>query len=74
MNPSGYSPEQQKDIEERVEKAKTLLKDLQLQPGTLMTPVNMGDDVFALKPISYLQDTKYAHKISPITKNDISKD
>lgn len=73
MSPQNYTPEQQKDIEERVEKAKTALKELDLQPGCLVSPVNIGEDVFALRPVAYLQDTKYANKVSPITKEDVSK-
>lgn len=68
MDPNTYTPEQRKDIEERVEKAKVLLAELQLQPGCLMTPVNVGDDAFALKAIAYLQDIKYT---SPIQKKDL---
>ncbi len=67
MSPSDYSESQKKDIEERVKKAQDLLKDLQLQPGTVMTPVNVGDDTFALKAISYLQDTKYQNVLSPLS-------
>jgi len=66
MSPEQYSPEQRKDIEERVEKAKTALAELNLQPATLMSYENLGNDVFGLKPLSFLQDTKYQNVISPI--------
>jgi len=69
MNPEEYSPDQRKDIEERVEKAKNLLANLQLQPAVIMQPVNMGDDVFGMKPIPYLQDIRYT---SPISKQDVA--
>lgn len=68
MNPSDYTIEQRKNIEERVEKAKNLLIDLQLQPAVIVQPVNIGDDVFALKPMPYLQDLRYT---SPIQKEQI---
>ena len=67
MNPQEYSPEQRKDIEERVAKAKEVLKELELQPGVVMQMVNTGDDVFAVKPISYLQDMKYHNVLSPLS-------
>ena len=66
MNSQDYSTEQKKDITERVDKAHKMLEELNLRPGTVMTPVNVGDDAFALKAISYLQDTKYQNVISPI--------
>lgn len=59
MNPEDYSPEQKKDITERVEKAKKLLEELQLQPGCIVQAINTGNDVFGFQPIAYLQDTKY---------------
>lgn len=68
MNPQDFTPEQIKDIEERVAKAKLLLTDLRLQPGCFVTPVNVGDDTFALKTIAYLQDTKY---VSPVQQKDL---
>lgn len=66
MNPETYSPEQRKDIEERVEKAKQMLTELNLQPAVIMQMQNNGDDVFGIKPISYLQDNKYKNVVSPI--------
>lgn len=68
MNPEDFTAEQRKDIESRVEKAKKLLDELLLQPACIMQPVNIGDDTFALKPIPFLQDTKYS---SPIQLDDI---
>ena len=70
MNPSDFTDEQKKDIEERVEKAKIALRDLRLQPGCFVTPINMGDDTFALKTIAYLQDTRYT---SPVQQKDLQK-
>lgn len=64
MTPQDYSEEQRKDIEARVEKAKVALKELNLQPACFMTPANVGDDVFGLKAIAYLQDIKFVK--SPI--------
>lgn len=67
MNPNVYSPEQQKDIGERVDKARAFLKELQLRPACIVEAVNTGGDVFALKPIPYLQDEKYTPTVSPLT-------
>lgn len=67
MHPEQYSVEQQKDIEKRVEKAKNMLKELGLQPAVIMQPVNVGDDVFGIKPIPFLQDIKYQNVISPLS-------
>lgn len=67
MNKNDYSSEQQKDIEERVEKAKLVLKELRLRPAVVMQPVNIGNDVFGLKPIPYLADEKFTDIISPLT-------
>lgn len=71
MNPESYSPEQQKDILERVEKAKKALEELQLRPSSSVSATNTGDDVFSLKVISYLQDTKFTPTASPIQKKDL---
>lgn len=68
MNPNDYSEEQKTDIEARVASARKSLDELKLQPAVMMQPVNIGDDVFALKPIPYLQDTKYT---SPIKKSQV---
>lgn len=59
MNPQDYSPGQKKDINDRVEKAKKALQDLQLQPMASVQSVNVGDDVFSQKVIVYLADLKY---------------
>lgn len=64
MNPSDYSEDMKADINERVEKAKKLLEELQLQPQASVQSVNVGDDVFAQKVIVYLADIKYTK--SPI--------
>lgn len=71
MNSEDYTPEQKVDIEARVEKAKVLLAELNLQPGCFVVAQNTGNDVFALKTIPYLQDTLYSPKVSPLTKNDL---
>lgn len=57
-----YSEEEIKDIKERVEKAETMLKELQLFPSAVVQKVKVGaenEDVFADKVICYLQDSKY---------------
>ena len=63
-----YSPEMKKDIEERVEKAKKALQELQLQPACYVQAVSAGNDVFGIQPVSFLQDTKYT---SPIKKDEL---
>lgn len=71
MNPNDYTPEQKVDIEARTEKAKLALKKLELQPACFVTPINVGDDVFGLKPIAFLQDLRYAKVVSPIQMKDL---
>ncbi len=66
MQPDQYTPEQQKDIEERVTKAKVVLEELKLQPACMPQMWNTGNDVFGIKLIPFLQDTKYASVPSPI--------
>lgn len=66
MNPNDYTPVQQADIESRVEKAKIALKELRLRPAVIIQPVNVGNDVFVMKPIPYLADEKYTSTISPL--------
>lgn len=66
MNPQDYSESQRKDIEERVEKAKSYLKELQLQPAAIMQMANVGKDIFGVQPLVYLQDLKYQNVVSPI--------
>jgi len=75
MNPSNYSLEEQKDIEERVKKAQEVLKELQLFPTAQVIKVNLGDDVFADKIIAYLQDAKYNKEPikSPLQPDDLEK-
>jgi len=72
MNPQNFTEEQRKDIEERTKKAQVALKELQLQPACFVTPINLGDDTFALKTIAFLQDLKFTNTVSPIQKDDIS--
>lgn len=68
-----YSPEEEKDIQERVEKATKILKELDLFPSALVQKLNQGNDIFVDKIICYLQDNKYIKK--PIkTPYDIKKD
>lgn len=67
MNPNAYSEEERKDIEDRVAKAKDLLKELSLQPGIAMQMVNTGNDVFGIQPIAYLQDMLYTPVKSPLS-------
>lgn len=71
MNHDEYTKEQIKDINERVEKAKIALKELNLEPRCIMSAVNTGDDVFALKATVYLQDIAYQPAISPIQQSDL---
>lgn len=66
MNSQDYSPEQRADIEKRVEEAKAFLILKKLQPAVIMQSINIGDDVFGMKPIPYLQDTLYQNVVSPI--------
>lgn len=71
MNPEQFSSEQIKDIEERVEKAKSSLQELNLRPSSQVSIVNLGEDVFAQKVVSFLQDTKYTPQISPVQQKDV---
>ena len=71
MKPTDYTEAQIKDINERVEKAKILLKGLDLEPRCVVSAVNIGDDVFGLKPQVYLQDIRYTQIVSPI--QDVQK-
>lgn len=66
-----YSPEQVKDIQEREAKGLEALKALELTPAAIISKQNLGNDVFGDRVQAYLQDTKYADKISPIQKDDI---
>ncbi len=63
MPSSNYTSEQQRDIEARVEKAKKMLEQLQLQPSASVQAINTGNDVFSLKVIPYLQDSKFTSPI-----------
>lgn len=60
-----YSPEQIADVKAREAKALAALKDLQLSPAVQMQMVNMGDDNFGIKPVPFLQDTKFTSTPSP---------
>lgn len=73
MNPDLYTKEQKDDISERVEKAKTLLKDLQLYPSAVVQKVNLGEDTFADKVICYLADTKFTPTKSPLQPDELNQ-
>lgn len=68
-----YTPEQVADIEKRESDALEYLKKLQLSPAVQMHMVNVGDDNFAIKPMPYLQDLKFASQPSPIQPDDLTK-
>lgn len=70
MNQSDYTPEQKKDIEERVSQAKEMLLKLKLRPGAQVYKIMIDDNTFADKVMPYLQDTKYAGVLSPIQDNE----
>lgn len=59
MDKKDYTPEEIKDIQERVEKAQKMLQELHLSVMAQVVSVNMGDDIFALKVMPYLQDNKF---------------
>jgi len=68
MNPN-YTSEQVEDIKAREAKALETLKELQLSPAVQMHCVNTGNDCFSMRPVPFLQDTKYTSPISkPETK------
>jgi hypothetical protein len=71
MNPKDFTEEQLKDIAERIDKARTMLSELQLRPSASVSVENIGDDVFATKVVPYLHDTKFAPTISPIQKDEV---
>lgn len=71
MDQSQYTEEQQKDILERIDKAKKALEELNLRPSSSVSVVNLGEDVFAQKVISYLQDTKFTPQVSPVQRKDV---
>lgn len=66
-----YTPEQIEDIKSRETKALDMLRELQLTPAIQMQAVNIGNDIFAMKPMPYLQDFKYSGQVSPIQKDDL---
>lgn len=71
MQPTNYTPEQKKDIEARVEKARMALTEFNLQPACMPQMYNIGDDVFGIKLIPYLQDTLYTPKKSPLQPENL---
>lgn len=62
MNPSQYSPEQVKDIQDRETQGLAALKALNLTPAAILTKVNLGGDIFADKVQPFLQDILYTQK------------
>lgn len=71
MNPTDYTEEQKEDINERVAKANDLLKGLDLRVQASISAQNVGDDIFGLKVIPYLQDIKYTQTLSDIQPADL---
>lgn len=71
MNSTDYTPEQRKEVEERVNKAAEILKEMHLNPACVLQMSNIGEDNFAVKPFVYLQDTLYTPKKSPIQPENI---
>lgn len=62
-----YTEEKKKDVQERVDKAIVMLKELQLQPAAACSKVNIGQDgkdIFADLVQPYLQDTKFKDQIN----------
>lgn len=60
MDKEAYTPEQQKDIEDRVVKAANFIKENDLTLAAQVYKINVGNDVFADKVIPFLQDVKYS--------------
>lgn len=63
-----YTKEQVEEVKEREKKALAMLKELELTPAAQTFSVNIGkegEDVFAIRIVPYLQDTKYQPKPSP---------
>jgi len=56
-----YTEAQIADIKDREKKALDFLKAMNLTPAIQMYAVNVGNDTFAMKPVPYLQDLKYAN-------------
>lgn len=61
-----YTPEQIEDIKKREAEGLVALKALNLTPAISMQMVNIGNDTFGVKPIPYLQDTKFTAQPSPL--------
>ncbi len=68
-----YTDEQIKDIQERIEKANAMLKELELFPSASVSSENLGDDVFGTKVIAYLQDSKFTAIPSPLNNESAEK-
>lgn len=71
MNPEDFTDEQKKDVAVRIDKARTLLTELQLRPSASVSIENIGNDVFATKVTPYLHDTKFAPTVSPIQEENL---
>jgi len=66
-----YSKEQVQDIQEREKKGLEALKALNLTPAVSMQFVNAGNDSFNIRPVPYLQDTKFTPQPSPLQSNEL---
>ena len=71
MKPPEYTEEQIADIKEREAKCLAFLKENQMNPSAALFPQNMGNDVFGIRLVPFLQDLKYNLEPSPITKEDL---
>ncbi len=54
-----YTPEQEADIQKRVDDAIVYLKGVQLIPEAAVQAVLVGEGMFATKVIPFLMDTKF---------------
>lgn len=69
------TPEQQKDVAQRVKDAHSYLESKDLSVACQIAKENIGNDVFADKLYPYLQDIKYSGKSvkSPLQKDELNK-
>jgi hypothetical protein len=72
-NKTDYTEEQIKDISDREKKCLDFLKENQLNIAISMQFHNIGNDVFGIRPIPFLQDMKYKPVVSPIQQTDLKK-
>lgn len=68
-NSMDYTKEQISDIQEREKQGLEALKALGLTPAVSMQFINAGNDSFNIRPIPYLQDTKFTPQASPLQKD-----